>query len=97
MRAIFTLFLTLILVAAAIPSSAAWWGLVGCSTSDSATTFTWNDQTGEFIFSESFPLVAYGNYPYDAVMRPGSEDEIWVPGAIGDGVVIVSESGTHPT
>lgn len=71
----------------------AYWGLVGCSTSDSASIFSWDWQTGEFVFQPAFSLLEYGNYPYDAVMRPGG-DEIWVVGASGDGVVVVGPDGT---
>jgi YVTN family beta-propeller protein len=74
----------------------AYWGLVGCSTSDSASTFYYEWQTGEFVFSPAIPLGVYGNYPYDAVKRPG-DTEVWIAGASGDGVVVISPAGviTH--
>ncbi len=75
-------------------ASFAQWGLVGSSTSDSASLFHWDQQAGEFVFSDPISLLPYGNYPYDAVKRPGAIEEVWIPGASGDGVVVIDEFGT---
>ena len=97
MRVIITLCLATVLILSSFPSLAtAQWGLVGCSTSDSANIFYWDWEAGEFVFSPAISLGDYGNYPYDAVMRPGNS-EVWIAGASGDGVVVMDESGaiTH--
>ena len=94
MRPILVFCLAATLILGSFPSSAtAQWGLVGCSTSDSATTFYWDVPNGEFVFNPAIPLGVYGNYPYDAVMRPG-DNEVWIAGASGDGVVVIDGSGT---
>ncbi len=90
----------LILVALLICSSNAsfaYWGLAGSSTSDTASIFIWDWEAGDFVFSDPIDLGQYGNYPYDAVMRPQYGEEIWIPGASGDGVVVIDEFGniTH--
>ncbi len=78
-------------------TSLAYWGLAGSSTSDSASLFYWDFDMEEFVFSDPIPLGVYGNYPYDAVKRPDPVQEIWIPGASGDGVVVIDEFGnlTH--
>ena len=86
--------LILLTVLASTTASFAQWGLAGSSTSDSASLFHWDQQTGEFVFSDPIALLPYGNYPYDAVKRPGSIQEVWIPGAAGDGVVVINEIGT---
>lgn len=93
MRTILIHCLAIALILCSIPNFAsAQWGLVGCSTSDSATTFNWDWQFGEFVFTPATPLGTYGNYPYDAVMSPGY-GEVWIAGASGDGVVVMNEFG----
>jgi len=94
MRTLITLCLATALILSSFPSLAtAQWGLDGCSTSDSANTFYWDWETGEFVVSPATPLGVYGNYPYDAVMRPNNS-EVWIAGASGDGVVVMDEFGT---
>jgi YVTN family beta-propeller protein len=94
MRTIQFLLLATTLTLFSLPSFATGpWGLVGCSTSDTATIFNWDVEGGEFVFGPATPLGTYGNYPYDAVMRPGG-NEVWVAGASGDGVVVMDMSGT---
>lgn len=94
MRSIQGQLLLAALVLCAPLTHAAQWGLVGNSTSDSAAIFHYDVQDGQFVIGESIPLGTYGNYPYDAVFRPRSDDEVWIPGASGDGVVVVDEAGT---
>ena len=38
-------------------------------------------------------ILPEANYPYDATMRPGHL-EVWVPGASGDGVVVLNSSAS---
>ncbi len=75
-------------------TSLAYWGLAGSSTSDSASIFSWDTDSESFVFSDPINLGQYGNYPYDAVKRPYPGDEVWIPGASGDGVVVIDNSGT---
>ena len=84
---------TLVLVAAValiLPTAAtgAWFGFAACSASDSGSSFWWDGQNNDHVVGEDVDLLPEGNYPYDAVMRPGDE-EVWVAGASGDGVVVV--------
>ncbi len=74
-------------------NSGASWGLAGSSSSDTVSLFHWDYDTQSFVFSDPIDLGQYGNYPYDAVKRPRSDNEIWVPGAAGDGVVVIDETG----
>lgn len=92
MRPIIIHFLVTAFILISLPSVAsAQWGFVGCSTSDSGNTFT--GEPGAFYISPATPLGVYGNYPYDATMRPGHH-EVWVPGAAGDGVVVLNSSAS---
>ncbi len=59
-------------------------GYVGCSYSDSADPF----DLDSYEFGPSIDLLPYGDYPYDATIRPNGS-ELWIPGASGDGVVVV--------
>ena len=94
MRANFVIYLAVILILSSFPSPAtAQWGLVGCSTSDSASTFYWDVSSGELVFNPVIPLGIYGNYPYDAVMRPGN-DEVWIAGTLGSGLLVIEWDGT---
>lgn len=93
MRNILGFLLLSALLLGAFSAQAAYWGVVGCSTSDSAVLFSWDTQAEQFVFGDSIELGTYGNYPYDAVMRPRTEDEVWIPGASGDGVVVLDEFG----
>jgi len=87
MRRLAILVSILVLLLNADPLQAQW-GLVGCSTTDSAAIFKYDVPSGEFLIGNEFSLGTYGNYPYDAVRRPDA-DEVWIPGASGDGVVVV--------
>ncbi len=62
-------------------------GYVGCSTSDSAVPF------GLETYATGTPidLLPEGNYPYDATMKPDAM-EVWIPGASGDGVVVIDRA-----
>jgi len=92
MRLLALTALTLFLI---IPMSlsAATWGIAASSTSDSAALFEYNVDSGQFEFGDQIPLGTYGNYPYDAVMRP-HDDEVWIVGASGDGVVVIDSAGS---
>lgn len=59
-------------------------GFVGCSFSDDGFPF---DPVTR-IPGTSTALLPRGDYPYDATMTPDGR-EIWIPGASGDGVVVV--------
>lgn len=60
------------------------YGYTGASTTDDAAVFdlqTWARLTGLSLLPE-------GDYPYDATMKPDGS-EVWIPGAAGDGVVVI--------
>lgn len=63
------------------------YGIVACSTSDSYTRF---DVTS-LATDPSVSVLPEGDYPYDATMNPDGT-EIWIPGASGDGVVVVDRA-----
>ena len=88
-----TQFILIAILICGANSSLANWGLAGSSTSDTVSLFNWNYDIQEFVFSDPIPLGQYGNYPYDAVKRPFPADEVWVPGASGDGVVVIGAVG----
>ncbi len=90
----FQILVLLSLLLCSATASFAQWGLAGSSTSDSVSLFTWDYETDSFTFTDPIDLGQYGNYPYDAVKRPFPADEVWVPGASGDGVVVIDETGT---
>lgn len=94
MRLQFKIVLLVIMVMGAAHPSLAYWGLAGSSTSDTVSLFHWDVENETFVFSDPIELGQYGNYPYDAVKRPLLEDEVWIPGASGDGVVVIDETGT---
>ena len=62
-------------------------GYLGCSTEDSYGSF---DLFSHGIVSTG-SLLEEGDYPYDATMRPSGQ-EVWIPGAAGDGVVVLNTS-----
>lgn len=61
---------------------------VGCSTDDTAYAF----DTGDGSVGTPIALLPEGNYPYDATISPDGE-EVWIPGASGDGVVVLDRAG----
>ncbi len=63
-------------------------GYVGCSNSDSADPF---DLTS-YAFGTGIDLLPWANYPYDATISPDGS-EVWIPGASGDGVVVIDRAG----
>jgi YVTN family beta-propeller protein len=63
------------------------YGLVACSTSDSYARF----DLASYMVEPSLSLLPEGNYPYDATMNPAGT-EIWIPGASGDGLVVVDRA-----
>ncbi len=60
---------------------------VGCSTDDSAHAF----DTSTGMVDSPIDLLPEGNYPYDATISPDGT-EVWVPGASGDGVVVIDRT-----
>ncbi|MCB9704398.1 MAG: YncE family protein [Myxococcales bacterium] len=60
-------------------------GYVGMSTTDSLVAF---DLMTKAPVAD-IDLLPEGDYPYDVVLRPGGE-EVWVVGAVGDGVKVIS-------
>ncbi len=75
-------------------SGSAQWGLVANSTSNSAAVFSYDWPSNQFTVGPEFSVSPTASYPYDAVMRPRSNDEVWVCGATGDGVIVVDATGT---
>ncbi len=59
-------------------------GIVACSTSESYARF----DLASYMVEPALSLLPEGNYPYDATMNPAGT-EIWIPGASGDGLVVV--------
>jgi uncharacterized repeat protein (TIGR01451 family) len=67
-------------------------GYTGASTTDEAAVFdleTW-------LLVDYFSLLPEGNYPYDATMKPDGS-EVWIPGASGDGVVVIDTTTNQIT
>ncbi len=60
-------------------------GFVGNSGDDSLTVF--DLATGTPVGAD-VDLLPEGDYPYDVTIRPGGS-EVWICGAVGDGVVVV--------
>jgi len=60
------------------------YGYTGASTTDEAAVF--DLQTATLVTRIS--LLPEGDYPYDATMTPNG-GEVWIPGASGDGVVVI--------
>jgi YVTN family beta-propeller protein len=67
---------------------------VANSTSNSAAIFSYDWPSNQFTVGPEFSVSPTATYPYDAVMRPRSNDEVWVCGASGDGVVVVDATGS---
>ena len=65
-------------------------GFVGNSGDDTLTVIDLG--TGTALVPE-LDLLPEGNYPYDVTIRPGGA-EVWICGAVGDGVVVV-DAVTH--
>ena len=87
------LFLTLVLCALPCGSAArAENGYIGCSYSDDAYPFDITTQT----VGASIDLLPEGNYPYDATISPDGL-EVWIPGASGDGIVVIDREGATVT
>ena len=62
-------------------------GTIGCSFSDSAEPF----DLATLSSGPSYSVLPEANYPYDATLEPGGA-EVWIPGASGDGVVVVDRA-----
>jgi len=62
-------------------------GYAGCSTNDTGVPF----DLANHVSKPAFSLLPEGDYPYDATMNPAGT-EIWIPGASGDGVVVVDRA-----
>ena len=60
------------------------YGYTGASASDEAAIF--DLQTATLV--DRLSLLPEGDYPYDATMTPDGS-EVWIPGAIGDGVIVI--------
>lgn len=94
MKYSFLLFALLCVLVLSSPAAAQMRGFVACSTSDSGCFFDYDADLDSFFCDVEIPLLPDGNYPYDVVMRTtASGDEFWVPGAAGDGVVVVTSGG----
>ncbi len=59
-------------------------GYVGLSTPDEAYSF----DLDSYLVGPPIDLLPEGDYPYDATILP-SGWEVWIPGAAGDGVVVI--------
>jgi uncharacterized repeat protein (TIGR01451 family) len=68
------------------------YGYTGTSTTDEAAVF--DLQTATLVTRLS--LLPEGDYPYDATMTPDG-GEVWIPGAIGDGVVVIDTATNQIT
>ena len=90
-RIILLIFAPLLLAGA---SQAQYDGFAACSTSDSGSRFWYEYPADVYVVGPDVSLLPEGDYPYDAVMRPGYPSEVWIPGAVGDGVVVIGEDGT---
>lgn len=79
-----------LVVLAPILATAAEFGFVGMSASDSLVVL---DLDAGTALSPSIGLLPEGDYPYDATILPDGS-EVWVCGASGDGVVVI-DTATH--
>ena len=68
------------------------YGYTGASTTDEAAIF--DLQTWTLV--DRLSLLPEGNYPYDATMKPDGS-EVWIPGASGDGVVVIDTTTNQIT
>jgi YVTN family beta-propeller protein len=62
-------------------------GYVGCSWSETAVPF----DLETFATGAPIDLLPEGDYCYDATMKPDAL-EVWIPGASGDGVVVIDRA-----
>jgi uncharacterized repeat protein (TIGR01451 family) len=67
-------------------------GYTGASTTDEAAVF--DLQTWTLV--DTLSLLPEGNYPYDATIKPDGS-EVWIPGASGDGVVVIDTTTNQIT
>ncbi len=67
-------------------------GYTGASTTDEAAIF--DLQTWTLL--DRLSLLPEGDYPYDATMKPDGS-EVWIPGASGDGVVVIDTTTNQIT
>lgn len=74
------------------PIASAENGYIGCSYSDDAYPFDLTTLT----VGASIDLLPEGNYPYDATISPDGS-EVWIPGASGDGIVVIDRAGATVT
>jgi len=72
------------------PASAGDYGFAGMSTTDTLVVF---DLATGTALAPAINLLPEGNYPYDVTIHPRGH-ELWVVGAIGDGVVVI-DTETH--
>ena len=63
------------------------YGIVACSNSDSYSRF----DLVTFAMDPPISVLPEGNYPYDATMNPAGT-EVWIPGASGDGMVVINRN-----
>jgi uncharacterized repeat protein (TIGR01451 family) len=68
------------------------YGYTGASTTDEAAVF--DLQTWTLV--DTLSLLPEGDYPYDATMKPDGS-EVWIPGASGDGVVVIDTTTNQIT
>ncbi|HSJ59116.1 MAG TPA: beta-propeller fold lactonase family protein, partial [Anaerolineae bacterium] len=68
------------------------YGYTGASTTDEAAVF--DLQTATLVTRLS--LLPEADYPYDATMSPDGS-EVWIPGASGDGVVVIDTATNEIT
>lgn len=78
------LFLALLLTLS--PQLKAELGYVVGSQAHVAVPFNFNPIDG--YFGSPIVLQSEGTYPYDATIKPDGS-ELWIPGAIGDGVIVI--------
>jgi len=97
MRIILVTLVAVVMTAGPVAAQYFGTGFAACSTSDSGHIFHYDYHADEWIIDADVPLLPEGNYPYDATMRPCPWTEFWVPGATGDGVVVIDGGGviTH--
>jgi len=76
-----------VLCLAALPAAAQDDGYVGCSTTDNCVPF----DLVTYVPGPAIDLLPEGDYPYDATMSPDGT-EVWIPGASGDGIIVIDTS-----
>ncbi|MCB8962244.1 MAG: PKD domain-containing protein [Ardenticatenales bacterium] len=60
------------------------------NTPDSVATFNLGNGT---LVGPALSIAPIGNYPYDATLSQAGS-QLWVAGAVGDGIVVIDETGT---